>query len=146
MDHHFHGKDTQLPPQLWEHVRRARLFTRLAILDGLQDYRYFKELYTSIYQPPADDELNISQLFKTAQTEDDLLVELSRTLPEDERSALGVSEEEEEYFAVIGRLGEMFEEEHLSKLEGIERHAIARKITLASELSRDFVADARLWR
>lgn len=146
IDHHFHGKGTQLPPKLWETTRRARLFTRLTILDGLQDYRYFKELYTSIYQPPADDELNISQLFKTAQKEDHLLVELSRTLREDERSALEVSEEEEEYFAVIGGLGEMFEEEHVSKLEGIERHAIARKITLASELSRDFVADARLWR
>jgi hypothetical protein len=119
---------------------------RLATLDGLQDYRSFKELYTSIYPPPADDELNISQLFKTAQKEDDFLAELARTLPEDERSALEVLEEEEEYFAVIGGLGEMFEEEHVSKLEWIERHAIARKITLAWELSRDFVAGARLWR
>ncbi len=49
MEYHFHDREIQLPPQLWEHSRRAWLFTRLATLDGLQDYRYFKELYTSIH-------------------------------------------------------------------------------------------------
>ena len=39
----------------------------------------------------------------------------------------------------------MFEEEQVFKLNGIERHAVARKITLVSELSPDFVAVSMLW-
>jgi hypothetical protein len=143
--HYFHGKDTHLLPQLWEQIRCVRFFPRLTILDGFQDYSYFKDLYASIYQTPANIELNLWQLFKWTQKENTFLTELSRTLYDDERSVLEVSEEEEEYFAVIGGLGEMFEEEYISKLEGIERQAIVRKVTLASELSQDFVTDSRLW-
>jgi hypothetical protein len=69
IDTHLQGKstklaDTKLLAELWEHTRRAWLFSRLVILDGVRDYDYFKELYTSVYKPQ---EINISSLFNVAQ-------------------------------------------------------------------------------
>jgi hypothetical protein len=56
---------------------------------------------------------------------------------------------EDEYFAVVGNLeiGQTegpTERQCAVKLIGIERRAIARKITMVSELSQNFVADKRL--
>lgn len=48
----------QLAQALWESTRRAWLFTRLTLLDGSQDYHYFKKLYISVYKPTK--EVNIS--------------------------------------------------------------------------------------
>jgi hypothetical protein len=143
IDHHFHGKDTKLTPELWEHARRAWLFTRLVILDGLQDYCYFKELYMSVYKP--EEEISISSLFKIAQKEDEL-VELARALADDEEGVPEILKEEEDYFTVIGQTERPIEGQRNVKLIGIERRAIARKITMVSELSQNFVADKRLWR
>ncbi|KFY14202.1 hypothetical protein V492_02767 [Pseudogymnoascus sp. VKM F-4246] len=44
----FPGSDAELDSSLWDSSRWAWLFTRLTTLDGLQDYRYFMELYNSI--------------------------------------------------------------------------------------------------
>ncbi|RFU28974.1 hypothetical protein B7463_g7351, partial [Scytalidium lignicola] len=110
------GSGRVITPELWEHARRAWLFSRLVLLDGLQDYGYFKELFLSIHKPQED--INIPTLFKTAQKED-YLVELGKEIAD-----------EEEY------------EPEILKQE----YAIARKITMVSGLSQSFVADHRLWK
>ncbi|OBT77340.1 hypothetical protein VF21_03433 [Pseudogymnoascus sp. 05NY08] len=135
-----HG-EAKLELSLWECTRRAWFFTRLVLLDGLQDYYYFKELYTSVYKPTED--INISVLFKTAQKEDKL-IELAEELADDEEWAPEILKYEEDYFAIIRNREKPTAKE--ATLIGIERHAIARKINMVSGVSQDFVADHRLWR
>lgn len=135
--------EAKLEFSLWECTRRALLFTRLVLLDGMQDYYYFKELYTSVYKPTED--VNISTLFKTAQKEDKF-VKLAEELADDEEWAPEILKDEEEYFAVIGKMEKPAAGPKEIALIGIERHAIARKINMVSGLSQDFVADHRLWR
>lgn len=78
--HRLHDDKTKLEPSPWEYTRRVWLFTRLVLLDGPQDYFYFKELYTSVYNPA--EEVNILALFRRAQKEDDLVV-LAEKLADD---------------------------------------------------------------
>ncbi|KFY95685.1 hypothetical protein V498_03196 [Pseudogymnoascus sp. VKM F-4517 (FW-2822)] len=134
--------EVKLEISLWECTRRAWLFTRLVLLDGLQDYYYFKELYTSVYKPT--EEVNISTLFKEAQKEDSL-VELAEALADDEEWAPEILKDEEEYFSFVGKKEKPKGGPKETKLIGIERHAIARKINMVAGLSHDFVADKRLW-
>jgi hypothetical protein len=122
----FQGKDAKPDLEFWDSSRRVWLFTRLVTLDGLQDYRYFTELYALVYK--AEDEINIPRLFKGVQKEI-AFVELARTLAEDDRPASKIKEDEEDYF----------------RFSGWERQAIARKLTVMAELSEGFVADRRLW-
>lgn len=129
--------------KLWEHTGKAWLFTRLTLLDGLQDYCYFKELYTLVYKPV--EEVNISALFKEAQ-KDDKLIQLAEELADDEEWAPEILQYEEDYFAVIGKMEKPAGGGKEATLIGIERRAIARKINMVSGLSQDFVADERLWR
>lgn len=136
-------EEVKLEPSLWECTRKASLFNRLVLLDGLQDYYYFKELYQSIYKPV--EKVNISALFKTAQKED-RLVELAEELADDEEWAPEILKDEEDYFAVIGKMEKPAGGPKEATLIGIERHAIARKINMVAGLSQDFVADHRLWR
>ncbi|KFY81725.1 hypothetical protein V500_11144 [Pseudogymnoascus sp. VKM F-4518 (FW-2643)] len=122
---------------------KAWLLTRLTLLDGLQDYCYFKELYTSVYKPV--EEVNISALFKEAR-KDDKLIEIAEELADDEEWAPEILQDEEDYFGVIGKMEKPAGGEKEAALIGIERRAIARKINVVSGLSQDFVADERLWR
>ncbi|PVH75188.1 hypothetical protein DL98DRAFT_427920, partial [Cadophora sp. DSE1049] len=125
--HHFlEGKDIKLNPEFWETTRRAWLFSRLVTLNSLQDYRYFTELYMSVYKP--DDDINVPRLFKDVQKEEEF-VELAAKLAGDDRSAEEIQREEEEYF----------------DYSRSEREAIARKLTMVAGLSEGFVADKRLW-
>ena len=64
--HLFQGKDIKADSEFWDSIRRAWLFTRLITLDGLQDYRYFTELYASVYKPEAD--IDVPKLLKTYRT------------------------------------------------------------------------------
>ncbi|KAF8851886.1 hypothetical protein BDZ45DRAFT_131931 [Acephala macrosclerotiorum] len=123
----FQGHDIKIGPEFWKSTRQAWLFTRLVTLDGLQDYRYFTELYASVYSP--DDEINIPMLFKDVQKEKQF-VELARTLAEDDLSESKIQRDEEDYF----------------RFSDSGRQAIARKLTIVTELSKSFVADERLWR
>jgi len=66
-------------------------------------------------------------------------------LADDEEWAPGILKDEE-YFAVIGETEKPAGGRHEVKLIGIERRAIARKITMVSGLSQDFVVDKRSWR
>jgi hypothetical protein len=96
-------------------------------LDGLQDYRYFTELYALVYKP--EDEINVPRLFKGVQKEMEF-VELARTLAEDDRPVSKIKRDEEDYF----------------RFSGPGREAIARKLTIMAELSKGFIVDKRLWR
>ncbi|TVY40200.1 hypothetical protein LOCC1_G006692 [Lachnellula occidentalis] len=126
MDHFLQEKDIKLSPKFWDSTRRAWLFSRLVTLDSLQDYRYFTELYMSVYKP--EDDIDVPRLFKDVQREEGF-VELGTTLAEDDRSADKIQKDEEEYF-------------HYSRSE---KEAIARKLTMVAGLSEGFVADKRLW-
>ncbi len=125
--HFFQGKDVKLHPEFWVNSRNVWLFTRLVILDGLQDYHYFAELYRSVYK--LEEQTNIPRLFNKAKKEEEFL-NLSRTLAADDRPAAEIREEERQYFSHVG----------------VERQAISRKLTVASEWSEGFIADKRLWR
>ena len=126
--HHLsQRKDLKLHPEFWDNSRNVWLFTRLVILDGLQDCRYFAELYTSVYK--LEKQINISRVFNKAKKEDEFL-NLNRMLAADDRPAAEIREEERQYFSHVG----------------MERQAISRKLTVASEWSQGFIADKRLWR
>ena len=125
-DHFLQGKDIKLNPEFWDSTRRAWLFSRLVTLDSLQDYRYFTELYVSVYKP--EDDIDVPRLFKDVQREEEF-VELATTLAEDDRSADEIQRDEQEYF----------------QYSRSEREAIARKLTMVAGLSEGFVADKRLW-
>ncbi|TVY88168.1 hypothetical protein LAWI1_G005806 [Lachnellula willkommii] len=87
---------------------------------------YAAKLYTSVYK--SDDEINVPKLFKGIQKEEEF-VELARMLAEDDRPASEIKRDEEDYF----------------RYSGLEKEAMARKLTMVSELSEGFVADKRLW-
>ncbi|KFY72688.1 hypothetical protein V499_07186 [Pseudogymnoascus sp. VKM F-103] len=135
--------EAKLDFRLWKCTRRAWLFTRLTILNGIQDYCYFKELYTSAYKPAEG--INIPALFKASQ-KGHKLIELAKELADDEEWAPEILKDEEDYFSVIGKMETPDVGRKEAALIGIERRAIARKITMVSGLSQDFVADERLWR
>ncbi|KFY41658.1 hypothetical protein V494_02856 [Pseudogymnoascus sp. VKM F-4513 (FW-928)] len=117
----FPGSDGELNSSLWD----SSCWARLTTLDGLQDYRYFTELYNSIYQADGD----IPQLFKEKLKENEF-VELASILAEDDLPASKTRSDEKSYFCMKGSSDE----------------AVARKLTMVSELSQAFVADKRLWR
>lgn len=133
----------QLDVDIWERTRRAWLFTRLTALDGLQDYQYFKELYTSVHK--SKDNFSVLKLFKDIEKKDKF-VELAKELAEGDPSVSEMAEQEDYYFSARVRGAKTRQEELERKQLSLERHAIARKITMVRELSQDFVADGRLWR
>jgi hypothetical protein len=96
-------------------------------LDGLQDYHYFAELYALLYGP--NDETNIPRLFKDIQKEEGF-IELAGALAKDDRSAIKVKGDEEDYF----------------RNSGSRNEAIARKLTIVADMGEGFVEDRRLWR
>lgn len=97
-----------------------------ATLDSLQDYRYFTELYVSVYKP--EDDIDVPRLFKDVLKKEEF-VELATMLAEDDRRVDEIQRDEEEYF----------------RYSHSEREAIARKLTMVAGLSEGFVADKRLW-
>ena len=127
VQHSYGEKGMTLDPEFWDNTRRVWLFTRLVNLDGLQDYHYFAELYTSVYK--LKEQINVPAIFKAIQGEEKFL-DKARMLAEGDRSATEVREEEKQYFSCLG----------------LERQAISKKLTIVSEFSKSFVADKKLWR
>jgi hypothetical protein len=70
--HFSRGKNIKLNPEFWDYTRRLWLVMRLITLDGLQDYRYFTELYTLAYQP--DTEISVPRLFKGIRMKDEFVL------------------------------------------------------------------------
>ncbi|KAJ8064525.1 hypothetical protein OCU04_006855 [Sclerotinia nivalis] len=119
---------TTFEEQIWISAQRSWWFSRLVSLDGLRDYHYFTELYTSIYKPK--DIIDIPRLFRSARDEE-MFRGLAAELRMEDRSVGKIAKDEGDYFRCM-------------KLSN--REAVARKLTLVSEFNRGFVADKRLWR
>lgn len=113
----------------WEKAERMLRFSRLVRLISAQDYTLFKVLYELVYDKGLENE-NIPRLFHE-QSMQEYGKELLAELREDE-----LAEEEE----VKGR--EDDKAVHTKESEGL---AVARKLTLVSEMNPNFVADKTLW-
>lgn len=155
-DHHDITLDTafqecfahEFQPDIWEKAQKAWLFTRLIMLDGLKDYHHFKELYILVHRPQGS--FSVLQIFRETEKklfteEKEKFQELAEELAEDVRAASNMTEREKRYFYMSG---DIQTRSQTDKALSIERHAIARKITMSRDLSKTggFVADARLWR
>jgi hypothetical protein len=126
--HHFSQVNKKiLDPQSWDSTRSSWLFMRLVTLDGLQDYNYFVELYTSVFG--TTDEITVRRLFNNFQEDHDF-VERARTLAKADPPVSEILNEEKDYFCDSEPRAE----------------AIARRLTVVASLNRDFVADNKLWR
>jgi hypothetical protein len=92
-------------------------------LDGLQDYHYFTELYSLTNKQRDND---VPTLFREVQGGKDF-VELARTVAKDDRLASDITRDEERCFSSYQDSAK----------------AIARKLTIAAELNKGFVAERR---
>jgi hypothetical protein len=111
-----------LHPAIWRLLERGGFYT-IGQFDALQDYSYFVELYVLVYGErttdiPSLEEQHRQHQFRTWQTF------LQRTISYRVTS----SETRMRTSATLGL-----------------RHALARKLTLVSVLSRGLVADRKLW-
>ncbi|KPM38167.1 hypothetical protein AK830_g8396 [Neonectria ditissima] len=116
----------KLDSKLWDKAEKMWHFSRLVRLLSTQDCTLFKALYELVYQKEAEE---IPRQFYDRSTHEysrELLVKLHQEELEDEKEA----EPQEEVYPI----------------EEPEEVAIARKLTVMSELNPNFVADKRLWR
>ncbi|KAI9733947.1 MAG: hypothetical protein M1834_002603 [Cirrosporium novae-zelandiae] len=125
IDHYFKGIIKMIDTSVWDNAQKIRLFTRLVNLDALQDYEYFVELYALTHKGKRTD---IPTIFKEMQNQKVFRDKLMKLIADD-RPASETEKEEREYFSHVGP----------------ERHAVSKRLTLASKLSRGFVADRRPW-
>ena len=123
---HFGGEESKmLHPAVWGTSRKVWLFTRLINLDALQDYNHFKELYALTFGEQTTD---IPALFRE-QHKKAPISNMAKFLEADDQPPSAIQRKEKAYFSCVGS----------------ERHALSRKLTLASALNRGFVADRNLW-
>ncbi len=111
---------------VWDNCRKIWLFTRLVNLDSLQDVCHFAELYTSV---TGKEDVSIPTLLQAVQTQEEFLRK-ALSLSADDQSSSDTERQETEYFSRVG----------------LKRLALSRKLTLFSDMSRDFLADQRLWK
>jgi hypothetical protein len=109
----------------WEMTRKVRLFTRLTHFDALQDYNLFAELYTLVYGQQMS---NIPTMFKEQYGEPAVL-DMEKILAADDQSSSDIGRNEKAYFSNVEP----------------KQHTLSKKLTLASVMSRGFVADRKLW-
>ncbi|KAI5859410.1 kinase-like domain-containing protein [Durotheca rogersii] len=125
----------KIDPDVWKKADRMWYFSRLVRLLSKQDYNLFKTLYELVYE--IEDEgavgsVDYARLFhEQAQQEGNK--QLFAKLREDDASEEEVKEREEAAF-------------RLEKKKKSNSLAVARKLTLMSEMNPGFVADKRLWR
>lgn len=122
----------------WEKADRMWWFQRLVRTVSSQDYILFRGLYVSVHGSDAGETLDIPRLFRRYAAQEDnqkLLKELAENdMPENE-----VEREERMAFSsrATGADG--------MKVNNTKAIAVARKLTLMSEMNEDFIADRRLW-
>lgn len=123
---HFEREESKIiQPAVWETTRKVWLFTRLINLDALQDYKHFKELYVSIFGEQTSD---IPTLFKE-QYKKAAISSVAKFLEADGEPPSVIQRDEKACFSCVGP----------------ERHALSRKLAIASVLNKGFVADRNLW-
>ncbi|EEQ31642.1 hypothetical protein McanMca71_004402 [Microsporum canis] len=109
----------------WEKSRMIWLFMRLVNMDSLQDYHLLAELYTLANGPQSTLLLHAFN----EQYNQPAVTDMRNILSADDETATDVERHEKDYFSSMG----------------LDRHAVARKVNLAANLSTTFVADKRLW-
>lgn len=104
-------------------------FSRLVRLLSTQDYELFRALYKLVYKS-GNEELDTPRVFHhRAQSKDNQA--LFSLLRADDITDAELKEEEDAAF---------------SKADQTDSRAVARKLTLSSELNPHLLADAKLWR
>ncbi|KAF7552499.1 hypothetical protein G7046_g7388 [Stylonectria norvegica] len=112
-------------PKQWGKAEAMWHFTRLVRMLSIQDYTHFKLLYGLVYAKKADD---LPRLFR------------ERSMQEHNKALLAELCQEE-----IEEEGGPNEEEGDAYVDESDGPAVARKLTLMSEMNPNFVADKRLW-
>ncbi|KAF4462691.1 kinase-like domain [Fusarium albosuccineum] len=123
---------TKIAPDDWKKGEMMWYFSRLVRLLSKQDYDLFRVLYELAYDVKDSGSVDYPRLFHDrAQQEDNK--QLFSELQEDDLAEDEIKKKEEAVF---------FRAEQ-KKLDSL---AVARKLTLMSEMNTSFVADSRLWR
>ena len=94
-------------------------------MDALQDYNHFKELYALTFGEQTTD---IPTIFRE-QYKKSPISNMEKFLEAFDQPPSAIQQNEKAYLSCVGP----------------ERHALSRKLGLASALSRGFVADRNLW-
>ncbi|PGH07546.1 hypothetical protein AJ80_07992 [Polytolypa hystricis UAMH7299] len=119
------GFTDRFDPISWRKSRMVWLFMRLVNLDSLQDYSLLAELYALVY---GEQSATLSTALND-QYQQQAVTEMQNILSADDETATDIERHERAYFSNFSA----------------ERYAVARKVNLASTMSRAFVADRRLW-
>ncbi|KAF5669496.1 kinase-like domain-containing protein [Fusarium circinatum] len=119
---------------LWKRSERMWYFTRLTRLLSKNDYQLFERLFELIYEKDAfvDGKERILGLFHERASRDEN-VKLLAKLQEDDLSAEELQEKERACFPP-------------KRTVNTDSIAVARKLTLMSEMNPLFLADHRLWK
>jgi hypothetical protein len=120
------GEGEEIYPSIWDIADKVWHFMRLVNFDALQDCYHFTALYSSVF---GNRTANIPTLFRD-QHDNRAVSNMAKILWADDQSWSEIKRNEDAYFLAVG----------------CDRHAAARKLTVASELSRVFIADKKLWR
>ncbi|KAF7560258.1 hypothetical protein G7046_g3883 [Stylonectria norvegica] len=131
----FDSVTSKIEPNEWNKADMMWLFSRLVRLLSKQDLDLFKALYEIVFESENGGLLgsvDYARLFQQ-RAQDDSNKRLSAELREDDPSKDEARKHEEAAFCYA-------EERKWDSL------AIARKVTLMSEMNAGFVADKRLWR
>ncbi|MCJ1264992.1 hypothetical protein MMC22_004867 [Lobaria immixta] len=113
----------------WDSGRAIWLFTRLVRLDSALDIHYLTELFNIVH---GKDESNMPLLISNIQSQK-WFAALGTKLARDDLPAREIAEKERSYFVRFG-------------INGIDRLAVARKLTMIAAMNKEFVADKRLWK
>ncbi|KAF4998054.1 hypothetical protein FDECE_11906 [Fusarium decemcellulare] len=123
---------TNIDPDDWKKGEMMWYFSRLVRLLSKQDYNLFKSLYGIAYEVKHSNSVDYPRLFHDrAQQEENK--QLFSELQEDDLTEDEIKKKEEANFFLA-------EEKKSDSL------AVARKLSLMSEMNTGFVADKRLWR
>ncbi|KAK7403933.1 hypothetical protein QQX98_010303 [Neonectria punicea] len=115
-------------PEQWGKAERMWRFARLVRMLSTQDYTHFKVLYNLVYEKESED---IPRLFREQSMQEHgkaLMAKLCQDELEEEEEHIEEQEDDEDG--------------HVDESDG---PAVARKLTLMSEMNPKFVADKRLW-
>lgn len=125
-ENHVMNNGKMIHHSVWESADKVWLFSRLINMDALQDYNHFTEFCASVFGQQTTD---VFVIFRE-QFRNEAVSIMAKILSEEDQSQNEIKRHEDAYFSAVG----------------IERRALSMKLTIASELNKNFVADDKLWR
>ncbi len=123
--------ECQLGSEYWEQADMMWYFSRLVRLLSTQDYMLFQALYKLVYKAGGDVP-QITRLFEERAAELDNQ-QLLATLCADDYTESEIKQEEDAAFGS-------------PKFDTSDSRAVARKLTIMSELNHEFFPGSKLWR